>query len=516
MERVDVDDRAVETLRKNALEALQTVSKSKNSTNYRGVELFFSFDIVNSSGYKERNRFDWPLVLRRLLNTLQNQVVRKFEGSAILWRVIGDELIFATPISEIDAIHENIKLIFGIVSTLSFQLKTGDFFKTFFPEKEYKHLYTSNTLSIKAAAWIAIVARCEELSDFENLSVSYARPENQGDLQEFLGPDIDAGFRVKQYTKAERLAVSFELACILSERTESLRCLHIMSYQHLKGVWHEGYYPIIWYHSPQVAGNIEFRDSFRYDERATDQIICKYLERDRLSKDEVDPESKISVRMYYDVIYAIQKLKADYTLDPKIQAIKKAIIESQNFCVKSPTLFFEDSSRLKMHFAVVCYYTEQRAVLIAKRSDSKSFLPGVWEFGCVKSIFGNDLIEKIKQEYKNDFGVEIELVVDQDRVEDMQPIPLAIYSIDQSEGGKSHESRKEIGLILLAKIIKPFEIEKFQPTGKHSKLRWIREDEVADFGEDAVSDFKETLKKAFAEIRVRFQSQTEDETDGKR
>lgn len=517
MDDHNIASNTVGNLKEQVSKDLDTVSRSKKSDAYRGVELFFSFDIVNSSSYKESNQYDWPLVLQRILDNIQNQVLQEFDTNAILWRVIGDELIFAVPIAGIDRLHENVKSIFKIVATVSRQLKKGSFFKIFFPEEQFKHLYASNTLDIKAAAWIAIVSRYKELEEFENLSVFYERPENQGNLQEFLGPDIDAGFRVKQYTKAGRLAVSFELARLLSERTESLGCLHIMSYQHLKGVWHGQYYPIIWYYFQNFAEGLSFNESFRYDERATDKIVCEYLERDRLGKDEVDPESKIAVCMYYDVIYAIQKLEEDHTLGPKIRAIKDAIEEankdSQSLCVKN---LFDDDSLLKMHFAVVCYNPNLNAVLIAKRSDEKTFLPGCWEFGCVKAIAGNDLIGKIEEEYKRDFQIEIKLVTDSARKQDMQPIPLAIYSINQNNIESGATKKKEIGLILLAEITSDFRVDHFQATRKHSDVKWIQEDEVDGFNESAVPDFKDTLKKAFAEIRVRFQRQTEDETDGKR
>ena len=59
----------------------------------RTVELFFSFDIVNSSSYKDVNFYGWQEVLISLLTLLQRNVAKEIPD-AQLWRVLGDEVIF--------------------------------------------------------------------------------------------------------------------------------------------------------------------------------------------------------------------------------------------------------------------------------------------------------------------------------------------------------------------------------------------------------------------------------------
>ena len=69
-----------------------------------------------------------------------------------------------------------------------------------------------------------------------------------------------------------------------------------------------------------------------------------------------------------------------------------------------------------------------------------------------------------------------------------------MYRVEKSSG--IHK-----GVIFLAKIKNTPNIQDFQKTRKHSKLQWIYENNIDDFNEAAVTDFKNTLKLAFAKIR---------------
>ena len=65
----------------------------------RTVELFFSFDIVNSSAYKTMNYTGWYNVIISLFKKIQANVMKLMPG-AEMWRVLGDEIIFIIPIKE--------------------------------------------------------------------------------------------------------------------------------------------------------------------------------------------------------------------------------------------------------------------------------------------------------------------------------------------------------------------------------------------------------------------------------
>ena len=97
---------------------------------------------------------------------------------------------------------------------------------------------SQNILSLQAAAWIAIVSPKSEqfIGAYENIIEKY-EINGKGKILEFLGQDIDAGFRIKSQTQERRMVVSFELACILAKRTEYLSKLFIITYKNLKGIW---------------------------------------------------------------------------------------------------------------------------------------------------------------------------------------------------------------------------------------------------------------------------------------
>lgn len=65
----------------------------------RSVEVFFSFDIVNSTAYKALNFTGWSQVIFALFSKVQQMVAKKIP-SAEMWRILGDEVIFIVPIKE--------------------------------------------------------------------------------------------------------------------------------------------------------------------------------------------------------------------------------------------------------------------------------------------------------------------------------------------------------------------------------------------------------------------------------
>lgn len=92
----------------------------------RSVEVFFSFDIVNSSSYKTLNFTGWAQVIIALFSKIQQMVAKKMP-SAELWKILGDEVIFIVPIREKQDIFVYASYIFEILNNVVFQLKTGIF-----------------------------------------------------------------------------------------------------------------------------------------------------------------------------------------------------------------------------------------------------------------------------------------------------------------------------------------------------------------------------------------------------
>ena len=94
-----VDNQFTKTLQKYS-EQIQNLNREKEkSQKRRSVEMFFSFDIVNSSSYKTLNFTGWLQVIITLFARIQERVAKKIP-SAEMWKILGDEVIFIVPVLE--------------------------------------------------------------------------------------------------------------------------------------------------------------------------------------------------------------------------------------------------------------------------------------------------------------------------------------------------------------------------------------------------------------------------------
>ena len=102
-------------------------------------------------------------------------------------------------------------------------------------------------------------------------------------------------------------------------------------------------------------------------------------------------------------------------------------------------------------------------------------------------------MERIKEAYRNFFGVDIDLVMDTGR-KDSQPIPLAVYEIPAQN---DHATKK--GIIFVAKVKNPSIITKYRENPGHSSVKWLTEDRVATIkANEAITDFHNTVNKVFS------------------
>lgn len=469
-------------------DALEKINENTNSekkgSRSRSVELFFSFDIVNSSLYKDTNYLGWQSVLTTLLTDIQKNVTKEIP-TAQLWRVLGDEIIFFVTIRNVEEIYSTVDAIYSILVVTHVKLKNEKFFENIDEDFSYKEIVwmkKSNILAVQSAVWLAIILN-EDSSLFlpyDNIFKKYRISDSQ-QINEFLGQDIDTGFRIKKETQDRRLVVSVEVAKILSDKTEYLSRLNIITYKSLKGVWQNRLYPIIWYHDPKVS-SVSFEDSFYYDETTYSQLSKEYF----LNREK--NEGDITSYMFLDVHKALEKIIKDRKLGDKLEQIHRVINDTENDVIAVENEF--DNKLLEFHCAVVCCDVDNKRVLIAKRKNRK-FFTGLWEFGCAKASIDKNLCDSIKEEYKNDFGIEIDIICDNKR-EDKEPKPIALYQVDKVD-------KLQKGVIVVARITQNAEQidEVIKKRGKHENYEWITEENVETFDESAINDFKDTLKKVF-------------------
>ena len=243
----------------------------------RDVYIFFSFDLVGSTKFKteESTKSLWPHIIFRFYELIYNELKDKIP-QIIVWKYLGDEVLLYVSIRD----FESDSVIYTIPDiAFSVQLKVA---------KDIKDLFNKNNLDIKSTIWIAgtqFVKPKEfnpakismEENNYKNLKMIL----NAGNsLQvDFLGPDMDIGFRVAEFAYHHKVVLSADFAYLLYRMKKPKRQkgideqMKIVSFEILKGVWNNQYYPIIWYYPNWKC----VENDFFYAEYKENEIIDKIL-----------------------------------------------------------------------------------------------------------------------------------------------------------------------------------------------------------------------------------------------
>lgn len=452
---------------------------------HEGICLFFSFDIVNSTMYKSRER-NWIIVIETLLNMIKSSVIKDNGDPEIpdvrLWRTLGDEIVFVVDVKSITELENYVESIGKITRMIEENLSQGNFLdklqKQHIGSIKFSSQYVSEYLSVKSTAWITIInGDSERATDYNDTVKFEYQSTKKGEEPpiEYLGQDMDMGFRLKNYTRQGRLVISSDIAYILSEREKHSKYLHVLGYEKLKGIWDGKEYPIIWY-DRGTSDSSNIGDSFKYHNIIKDKFLGKYIE-------SINNNNGISVqglpidKYYTNAVSALDKVYSDRNLKERIRRIKSILKNNNSKGIRS---LLPGDSKLELHCAVVCVDIEEMKAMVIHRKNRKDNV--VWEFGCAKAKNSELLVETVEKYYKDNYGVEIKLCLNNSRSE-KQPHPLAIYEIDKGE-------RKTKGLILVAKIVKQ---EEFQENDGHDERIFIGRDEISSYSRESVADFENTL-----------------------
>lgn len=172
---------------------------------------------------------DFDAAFRSALLAMGSECERIDEKDREPWKAIGDELIYAVQIRSRRELHY-VTIAF-LRAVREMDKKVGERERPF-------------ALRTKGAAWVAGFP-------VRNRVVDLASPR----LRDFLGPDMDTGFRLGRWTRAGMLVVSVELAELLGECNGNYAPMlgKIVGWEVLKGVWNDQHYPIIWVDFPDSS-----------------------------------------------------------------------------------------------------------------------------------------------------------------------------------------------------------------------------------------------------------------------
>jgi hypothetical protein len=428
-----------------------------------GAYLFFSFDLVNSTRYKALFPSHWPIVATHFYDIVANEMATRFT-SARLWKHMGDEILFYKLITSVDDVLCCLPLASEVQMTAIAVLHQV------YPQ-------TRPILSLKGSVWIADVEYIVPSDSREvqltkrNLVTGVASLTDALD-RDFLGPEIDTGFRLGKYVQHRRIVISAHLAAILyRERarfSEIEDRLKIVAYEELKGVWDGRRYPIIWYEEdwPSIAS------TFLYDEHLISPIVASV-------RRGLDGEEN---KLRY-----IERVFSDLGKQDEVEDLQHVI--SSSHVAVAPVIEVEipRDRFAEVHCVAICFDPKGR-VLVGKRPARKKRLPGVWEFGCGQLKIGEDFAACLQRTYFEDFGARLAFGTN--------PPPVATFSLRDTT-----EHRVIPGIIFAARVLNPAEVAIATIKEKHSEIKWIAEDELAGIRpEEYVPDFLSNVEAARAAI----------------
>lgn len=437
------------------LNRIETSEFIQDETDKEFVTFFFSFDIVNSTQFKTRYKGKWANPVSEILRHIISDFANSPSGGFQFWKTLGDEIIYTKNVASIEEIYLTLDEVYKNMQILNDKIDAG-----IICDKE-----SGNILSIKATAWIAAISR--DCMHTDNIYSEYQINDNRKQA-EYMGPDIDAGFRVSYFTSKNRLVISFELAALLhsyNEITHKTGIKHdleiekmfsrvnLVTFKKLKGVWDDHLYPIFMFHGDD---SVSFIDSLEYDSRYKEGIFKEYFD------DLYDRERSLGndFKRYEDkVIHSI--LNDGYHYE-KLKIIID-IIRNNN----SNTIT-QLNNLLKLHCTLLCFSERDDKFLFCIVKNKKT---QVWDFGGFELYDNYNYLIHIKEYYLEHFGLEVS-IMENPHYHKYTPLSISKYNHTCENGDLVK------GAMYLAKIQTRTDI---LTSVDHDDMRMVSEDELSDY-----------------------------------
>ncbi|MFI3173564.1 MAG: hypothetical protein R3Y58_14515, partial [Eubacteriales bacterium] len=381
-------------------------------TNNNTAILFISFDLVNSTLYKSTHPGTWVSGISDIIEHIIHRFTEKSNDGYHFWKVLGDEVVFTKNIPYLYELNDILQYVYNEVvhtNTLIKHMLIGD--------EE-----TAKLLSIKSTVWVAGISSTRLHAD--NFYTEYTINDNQ--LQsEYLGTDIDAGFRLSHFTSSNRVAISFELAAFFIKDPllrKNIENVHFVGYRLLKGIWNGNAYPIFMYHGDS---KVTFTDSIVNHLNSQTAILEEYLNHLPQRKTE-EPFDTYEEQL-------LSTLCSNDSRKNKVENLVNIIRNQSEFSLST------NSTHMRVHYSVLCYSIDECGIRFMITTNQNE------EFGFGGSFMSHNLeyLNTINLYYQEEFGVDLEFVKDT-RYHDPIPLILSTYTIEESESLK--------GSIFLAKI----------------------------------------------------------------
>ena len=191
---------------------------------------------------KEESYQDWSQIISRCFDDFNTQFTENLDGSEICpWKMAGDELIYCVDVKTRKDVHDKVLAFF----------KTLRFF-------DKRYMQKGSQIRLKGSAWTAgFPIRNRILKPVSITNELDICKDCRVNLDDYMGPEIDIGFRLGKFTFPGIIVVSLELACILLDgkigmsSANSYFSIIDTGWEILKGVWDGRKYPIFWLALPK-------------------------------------------------------------------------------------------------------------------------------------------------------------------------------------------------------------------------------------------------------------------------
>lgn len=425
-----------------------------------GLYVFFSYDLVNSTKFKTISKKNWALVIHQFYTFVEAGLTNR-QIDAHIWRSVGDELLLYKKINAQSDVKEILSTAYEVLQDTIHRLHN------LVPDNR-------TLISVKSTVWAADVkyVPSHDLSnlknEYRNIVVYHSSHANDKRL-DFLGPDIDVGFRIAKHSVRSRLLVGCKLAYWLYLHSCSTRthesfdnCLKIVSYEKLKGIWNDRCYPILWYERDWT----KIKNTFYYDEQFDHEVINKVVN-DTIP---LEPASKI------------EKILKDLDKQTGLEEIWKLLPQEETI-KEAPDLVLPTVG-IEIHCVAICFNSKNE-ILVGKRKKTKSRLPEHWEFGCGQLMIFDDFESCLKRSYKEDFNIELKF--------DSPIKPISTFYLNDDG-----DSKKIPGIIFVATILDDSSAE----CKRHEAIRWISREDLDGICDEEkyVPKFKDNVLLAYEAI----------------
>ena len=192
----------------------------------------------------ERTFTDFHIAFSHIIET--DKVTNSYERYP--WKALGDELIYSFSVKTRTQLN---KLVCAFLNTI---------------RKQDEKLSKKNYSRLKGSAWTAGFPIRNRKVKLPQPRLFYKEMNKEKEYPyphtDYLGPDLDIGFRLGKCTWPGFLVVSLDLAELLADKdTKNQVLLSLLGWTKLKGVWNDSPYPIIWAKLPPG-----YKDNPKYKE----------------------------------------------------------------------------------------------------------------------------------------------------------------------------------------------------------------------------------------------------------